>query len=107
MGPLIPRFWTSGDVPSGFQQQSGPPRLHVLSPMRNGFLRFTSGATSADLMMAVKIRNLELILNRKNSNGIPPRRQLKFAKQPERQANWNFFSVLGTKNLILTYPGIN
>ena len=25
MGPLIPLFWTSGDVSSGFQSQNGQP----------------------------------------------------------------------------------
>ena len=29
MGPLIPMFWTSGDVSSGFQSQSGQPFLHL------------------------------------------------------------------------------
>ena len=42
MGPLIPLFWTSGDVSPGFQSQG------ALSPATNEFLRFTSGATPAD-----------------------------------------------------------
>ena len=29
MGPLIPLFWTSGDISSGFQSQSGQPYLHL------------------------------------------------------------------------------
>ena len=29
MGPLIPLFWTSGDVSSGFQSQSGQRYLHL------------------------------------------------------------------------------
>ena len=48
MGPLIPLFWTSGDVYPGFQSQGGFPRLPVSSPAHNGFLRFTSGVTLAD-----------------------------------------------------------
>ena len=28
VGPLIPLFWTSGDVSSGFQSQSGQPYSH-------------------------------------------------------------------------------
>ena len=28
MGSLIPLFWTSGDVSSGFQSRSGQPYLH-------------------------------------------------------------------------------
>ena len=30
MGPLIPLFWTSDDVSSGFQSQSGQPYLHLV-----------------------------------------------------------------------------
>ena len=29
MEPLIPLFWTSGDISSGFQNQSGQPYLHL------------------------------------------------------------------------------
>ena len=29
VGPLIPMFWTSGDVSSGFQSQSGQPYLYL------------------------------------------------------------------------------
>ena len=52
--PLVPLFWISGDVSSGFQSQSGFCLIHyfcggkcnVHSP------RFTSGATLADLLAA-------------------------------------------------------
>ena len=30
MGPLMPLFWTSGDVSSGFQDQSGQPYSHLV-----------------------------------------------------------------------------
>ena len=30
VGPLIPLFWTSGDVSSGFQSQSGQPYLSLV-----------------------------------------------------------------------------
>ena len=30
MGPLIPLFWTSGDVSSGFQYQSGQSYSHLV-----------------------------------------------------------------------------
>ena len=30
MGSLIPLFWTSGDVSSEFQSQSGQPYLHLV-----------------------------------------------------------------------------
>ena len=31
LGPLIPLFWTSGDVSSGFQSQSGQLYSHSLA----------------------------------------------------------------------------
>ena len=45
MGPLIPLFWTSGDITSGFQRQSA-----ALFTLGRGVhdihsLRFTSGVT--------------------------------------------------------------
>ena len=46
MGPLIALFWTSGDVLSGFQSQSGRSVCDV------GYLRFTSGVTPANLLAA-------------------------------------------------------
>ena len=54
LGPLVPLFWISGDVSSGFQSQSGFCLIHyfcggecnVHSP------RFGSGATLADLLVA-------------------------------------------------------
>ena len=49
LGPLVPLFWISGDVSSGFQSQSGFCLIRyfcVHSP------RFTSGATLADLLAA-------------------------------------------------------
>ena len=52
VGSLVPTFWTSGDAGPGFQSQGRFPRLHASSPACNGFLRFTSGATPADLLAA-------------------------------------------------------
>ena len=54
LGPLVPLFWISGDISSGFQSQSGfcliryfcGGECNVHSP------RFTSGATLADLLAA-------------------------------------------------------
>ena len=56
LGPLVPLFWISGDVSSGFQSQSGfcliryffGGECNVHSP------RFTSGATLANLLAAGK-----------------------------------------------------
>ena len=47
MGPLIPLFWTSGDVCPRFQSQGGFLHLRASLPVHKGFLRFTSGATPA------------------------------------------------------------
>ena len=52
VGPLKLLFWTSGDICPMFQSQGGFPHLHASLPMHNRFLRFTSGATPADLLMA-------------------------------------------------------
>ena len=49
VGPLIPLFWTSGYICPGFQSQAGSC-LHAFLPAL--LLRFTSGATPADLLMA-------------------------------------------------------
>ena len=46
---MIPLFWTSGDVPSGFESQSGQPYLHLGGVF---FMRCTSGATPACRLMA-------------------------------------------------------
>ena len=55
MGPLIPLFWTSGDVSSGFQSQSGFCLIRTWQRRTSSItrsLRFTSGATPADLLAA-------------------------------------------------------
>ena len=49
VGPL---FCTSGDICPGFQSQAGFPCLYALLPVCNRFLRFTSGATPYDLLVA-------------------------------------------------------
>ena len=46
MGPLIPLFWTPGDVWPGFQCPGGSLACFVACVI----LRFTSGATHADRM---------------------------------------------------------
>ena len=52
MGPLIPLFWTSSDVSSGFQSQSGQPYSHLTEAYYVCPRRLTSGAIPADLLMA-------------------------------------------------------
>ena len=49
MGLPIPLFWTSGDVCPGFH--GWIPSLDASFPVCNGFLRFTTGATPADLLV--------------------------------------------------------
>ena len=51
-GPRYHCFCTCGDICPGFQSQGGFPHLYASSPTHNGFLRFTSGATPADLLTA-------------------------------------------------------
>ena len=48
----MPLFWTSGNICHGFQSQGLSTCLHASSPTCNGFLRFTSGVTPADLLVA-------------------------------------------------------
>ena len=50
--PLISLFWVSGDLCPGFRSQGGPPHLHASLTVHDGFLRFTSNATPADLLVA-------------------------------------------------------
>ena len=52
LGPLVPLFWISGDVSSGFQSQSGLPYSHCGGKHNVCSLRSTSGATHADLLAA-------------------------------------------------------
>ena len=49
---LVPLFWTSGDVCPGFEA-SVDPLTSVLCLMHVMGCRFTSGATPADLLMAI------------------------------------------------------
>ena len=51
-GPLLPLFWISGDISSGFQSQSGLPYSHCGGKCNVRSLRSTSGATLADLLAA-------------------------------------------------------
>ena len=52
LGPLVPLFWISGDVSSGFQSQSGLPYSHCGGKHNVRSPRSTSGATLADLLVA-------------------------------------------------------
>ena len=52
LGPLVPLFWISGDVSSGFQSQSGLPYSHCGGKRNVHSPRSTSGATLANLLAA-------------------------------------------------------
>ena len=39
MGPLISLFWTSGDIYSGFQTQSGQPFLYLVEEIFFSWVR--------------------------------------------------------------------
>ena len=50
VGPLIPLFWTSGDICRGLP--GWIPHVYASSPACGGFLRFTSGVTPTDLLVS-------------------------------------------------------
>ena len=52
LGPLVPLFWTSGDVCSGYQSQSGQPYSHLAEVYMICSRRFISGATPFPVYMA-------------------------------------------------------
>ena len=54
LGSLVPLFWISGDVSSGFQSQSGFCIIHFFcrGECNVHSLRSTSGATRANLLAA-------------------------------------------------------
>ena len=56
VSPLMHLFWTSGNIWPGFQSQAGSHCLCAFSP--HGFLRFTSGAKPADLLVSSMVTNL-------------------------------------------------
>ena len=59
MGPLIPLFWTSGDVYPGFQSQGGSLACFLACVI----LKFTSGVIPADCIevsMAADFRSTYL-----------------------------------------------
>ena len=53
-------FWQY--ICSGFRSQGGSPRLHTSSPACNGFLRFTSVVTPADLLVAELFQSMYLYM---------------------------------------------
>ena len=55
--PLLPLFWTSGDVCPGFQNQGG----FLCMGASKRFLRFTSGGALADFLVASMPAKLFLI----------------------------------------------
>ena len=74
MGPLIPLFWTSGDVCPGFQSQGGFSCLCASLPAHNRFLRFTSGATPADCICDATETGGTLPVTMTNETTPPPGR---------------------------------
>ena len=51
VGPLMPLFWTLGDVCLGSESQCGSYCLHALSPVCTRFLKSQSGATPTELLV--------------------------------------------------------
>ena len=52
VGPLIPLFWTSGDICPGFQRLGGYLTCMLLHLCTTYSFRFTSGVAPADLLAA-------------------------------------------------------
>ena len=52
VGPLIPLFGLMVTSVLSFKASVGSSHLHSLLPACNGILRFTSGVTPADLLVA-------------------------------------------------------
>ena len=62
LGPLVPLFWISSDVFSGFQSQDRLPYLHCRGKCNVCSLRSTSGATPADLLTASMATSPHILL---------------------------------------------
>ena len=58
MGPMMHLFWTSGDISSGFQSQSGQPYSFGRGVCVTCSLRFTSGVTSANFLVVSMVAEL-------------------------------------------------
>ena len=52
LGLLVPLFWISSDISSGFQSKSGLPYSHCRGEHNVHSLRSTSSATHVDLLAA-------------------------------------------------------
>ena len=65
LGPLVPLFWISSDVSSGFQSQSGLPYSHCGGERNVHSLRSNFGATRADLLAALlqPVRSPHIYMN--------------------------------------------
>ena len=51
VGPLVPPFWTYGDVCTGFQITSGSNHLRALLPAHDGLHGFICSITPAGLVV--------------------------------------------------------
>ena len=100
LGPLVPLFWISGDVSSGFQSQSGLGLIryfcggecNVHSP------RFTSVATLANLLAAgvqpVTSPHACAEVGLGSDSNVQPREQKTNALPLCQRPGWFFFYIL-------------
>ena len=121
--PLVPLFWISSDVCSGFQSQSGLPYLHCGGKCNVRSLRSISGATHANLLVAslppvlsphtvaeVRLPGLELVLSeylwvRRSTNWAKPGRAHNYWNNLDlTKLVWVFTDPPGTRVLILPLP---
>ena len=102
MGPLIPLFWTSGDVSYGFQSQNGFCLICTWQRHMSNItcsLRLTSGATPADLLVAsmaaepISSTYLRRHLWESNRRPLAP---LANAQPTELCRLWGFMLILST-----------
>ena len=105
VGPLVPLFWTSVDVSSVFQSQSGQPYSHLLGAQAAlFFLRFTFGATPADLFHETWITKCWIL--RKKQSSKPDIKSLKVSTMVRsiyRSGTVNLNTVNSKFHLIRSY----
>ena len=93
MPPLLPLFWTYGDVSSVFQSQSGQPYSHFGGGHIDCMsLKFTSGVTHADPLVASMVAELfplcTCIGGSKNQNPLCRRLQYETRQANQRSTDW-------------------
>ena len=66
MGPLIPLFWTSGDICPGFENQGGPLSLFASLRILHGMVSLDSSLVAAKPLLSFMLKPIDLLLAIKN-----------------------------------------